>query len=64
MAVYRSISIGLAADKLNLIKGEQTSLTVTLAGLIGLVEPGFDSTDEQSPGTISDGRRRYAGYPA
>ncbi|MEQ1762079.1 MAG: hypothetical protein ABL984_02930 [Pyrinomonadaceae bacterium] len=33
---YRSISIRLAADKLNLLKGEQTTLTVTLAGLTGM----------------------------
>ena len=51
--VYRSISIGLAADKLNLIKGEQTSLTVTLAGLIGLSSPVSIQLTNKSPGTIS-----------
>ncbi|MDQ6785507.1 MAG: hypothetical protein M3033_01625 [Acidobacteriota bacterium] len=51
--VYRSISVNLAADKLNLVKGEQTSLTVTLAGLIGLLSPVSIQLTNKSPGTVS-----------
>jgi hypothetical protein len=50
---YRSISIRLAADKLNLIKGEQTTLTVTLAGLSGLPSPVSVQLTNRSPGTVS-----------
>lgn len=51
--VYRNISVRLAADKLNLVKGEQTSLTVTLAGLIGLLSPVVVRLSNKSPGTVS-----------
>lgn len=50
---YRSVSIRLAAAKLNLIKGEQTNLTVTLAGLIGLLSPVSFQLSNKSPGTVS-----------
>ncbi len=50
---YRSIGIRLAADKLNLIKGETTTLTVTLAGLIGLLSPVEIQLTNRSPGTVS-----------
>ena len=36
---YQSIGVRLAADKLNLIRGEQTVLTVTLSGLNGVGSP-------------------------
>lgn len=50
---YRNISVKLAADKLNLIKGEHTSLTVTLAGLIGLLSPVSVQLSNKSPGTVT-----------
>ena len=50
---YRSISVRLAADKLNLTKGEQTNMTVTLAGLIGLLSPVSLQLTNKSPGTVS-----------
>jgi uncharacterized surface protein with fasciclin (FAS1) repeats len=52
---YRSISIKLSADKLNLMKGEQTSLTVTLAGLIGLLSPVSFQLTNNSANTLSMG---------
>jgi hypothetical protein len=52
---YRSISVKLAADKLNLIKGEQTSLTVNLAGLMGLLSPVSVQLTNKSPQTVSMG---------
>jgi len=51
--VYRSIGVRLSAEKLNLMKGEQTSLAVTLAGLIGLLSPVSVQLTNKSPGTIS-----------
>jgi hypothetical protein len=50
---YRSISVKLAADKLNLMNGEQTTLTMTLAGLIGLLSPVSVQLSNKSPGTVS-----------
>lgn len=50
---YRNISVKLAADKLNLTKGEQTSLTVNLAGLIGLLSPVSVQLSNKSPGTVT-----------
>ncbi|MEO7672584.1 MAG: fasciclin domain-containing protein, partial [Pyrinomonadaceae bacterium] len=52
---YRSISVNLAAGKLNLTKGEQTTLTVTLAGLIGLLTPVSVQLSNKSSGTVSMG---------
>ena len=52
---YRSISVKLAADKLNLIKGEQTTLTVNLSGLIGLLSPVSVQLTNKSPQTVSMG---------
>jgi hypothetical protein len=52
---YRSVSVRLAADKLNLIKGEQTTLTVNLAGLIGLLRPVSVQLTNKSPQTVSMG---------
>lgn len=52
---YRNVSVNLAAGKLNLIKGEQTTLTVTLAGLIGLLSPVSVQLSNKSPGTVSMG---------
>jgi hypothetical protein len=52
---YRSISVKLAADKLNLIKGEQTTLTVNLAGLMGLLSPISVQLTNKSPQTVSMG---------
>ncbi len=50
---YRSISVRLAAEKLNLTKGEQTTLTITLAGLVGLLSPVSIQLSNKSPGTVS-----------
>ena len=50
---YRSISVKLAADKLNLLNGEQTTLTMTLAGLVGLLSPVSVQLSNKSPGTVS-----------
>jgi hypothetical protein len=50
---YRNISVKLAAGQLNLINGEQTTLTVSLAGLIGLLRPVSLDLSNNSPGTIS-----------
>jgi hypothetical protein len=52
---YRSISVKLAADKLNLIKGEQTTLSVSLSGLIGLLSPLSVQLTNKSPQTVSMG---------
>ena len=49
---YRSVSIRLAADKLNLMKGEQTNLTVNVAGLIGLLSPVSVQLTNKSPETV------------
>jgi hypothetical protein len=49
---YRSVSVKLAADKLSLKKGEQTSLTVTVAGLIGLLSPLPMQLTNQSAGNL------------
>lgn len=56
--VYRSLSIRLAADKLNLIKGEQTILTVTVSGLAGITGAAWVQWEviylsNRSPGTVS-----------
>jgi len=50
---YRSVSIRLAADKLALTKGEQTTLTVTLVGLTYLLNPVPIRLTNKSPEIVS-----------
>ena len=49
---YQSIGVKLAADKLNLIRGEQTTLTLTLNGLNGVNAPVSVQLINASPWTI------------
>jgi hypothetical protein len=49
---YQSIGVRLAADKLSLIRGEQTTLTLTLNGLDGVTTPVSVQLTNASPGTI------------
>ena len=49
---YQSVGVRLAADKLSLIRGEQTTLTLTLNGLDGVTTPVSVQLTNASPGTI------------
>jgi hypothetical protein len=49
---YQSVGVRLAADKLSLIRGEQTTLTLTLNGLDGVTAPVSVQLTNASPGTI------------
>lgn len=49
---YQSVSIKLAADKLNLIRGEQTRLTATLSGLDGVTGPVSMQLTNATPWTV------------
>jgi hypothetical protein len=50
---YQSIGVKLAAGKLNLIRGEQTTVTVTLSGLDGATGPVPIQLTNASPATVS-----------
>ena len=52
---YQSIRVRLAADKLNLTRGEQTMLTVTLYGLDGVTSPLPLQLTNASPSTVRMG---------
>jgi len=49
---YQSVGIKLAADKLNLIRGEHTRLTATLSGLDGLTSPVSMQLTNATPWTV------------
>ncbi|MEP6568353.1 MAG: discoidin domain-containing protein [Acidobacteriota bacterium] len=49
---YQSIGVRLAAGKLNLIRGEQTTVTVTLSGLDGATGPVPMQLTNASPATV------------
>jgi len=49
---YQSVSIKLAAEKLNLIRGEQTTLTATLSGLDGVTGPVSMQLTNATPWTV------------
>src|SRR6185436_15728915 len=49
---YQSVGIKLAADKLNLIRGEQTTLTATLSGLDGVTGPVSMQLTNATPWTV------------
>ncbi len=49
---YQSIGIRLAAEKLNLIRGEQTVLTATLSGLDGVTSPVSMQLTNATPWTV------------
>jgi hypothetical protein len=52
---YQSIGVRLSADKLNLNRGEQTTLTVTLSGLEGATGPVPLQLTNASPSTVRMG---------
>lgn len=52
---FRNLGISLSAPKLNLLRGETTTLTVRVTGLEGIKEPAFLELENQSPGVISMG---------
>jgi hypothetical protein len=49
---YQSISVRLSAEKLNLIRGEQTILTATLSGLNGVTGPVSFQLTNATPWTV------------
>ena len=49
---YQSVGIKLAANKLNLIRGEQTMLTATLSGLDGVTGPVSMQLTNATPWTV------------
>jgi len=49
---YQSVGIRLAADKLNLIRGEQTMLSATLSGLDGVTSPVSMQLTNATPWTV------------
>jgi hypothetical protein len=49
---YQSISVRLSAEKLNLIRGEQTTLTATLSGLNGVAGPVSFQLTNATPWTV------------
>ncbi|MEP6920747.1 MAG: hypothetical protein ABI967_06455 [bacterium] len=49
---YQSLGIRLAADKLNLIRGEQTMLSATISGLNGVTSPVSMQLTNASPWTV------------
>jgi hypothetical protein len=52
---FRSIGLSLSAPKLDLLKGEQTTLTVTVFGLEGIKAPVPLILENRSPGIIQMG---------
>ncbi len=52
---FRSLGIRLSAPKLDLLRGEQTTLTVTVLGLEGIKAPVPLVLENKSPGIISMG---------
>jgi hypothetical protein len=52
---FRSIGLSLSAPKLDLLRGEQTTLTVTVFGLEGIKAPVPLVLENRSPGVISMG---------
>ena len=52
---FRSLGISLSAPKLDLLRGEQTTLTVTVLGLEGIRAPVPLVLENKSPGIISMG---------
>jgi len=56
---FRSIGIRLSAPKLDLLRGEQTTLTVTVLGLEGIKAPVPLVLENKSPGIISMGSANF-----